>query len=260
VTSEAIQPGGDALGRRAPAVRLRVGSRTDVGLVRDQNEDSMLVCDPLFAVADGMGGHAGGEVASRLAIHVLEGLLPPPRDSRSALLNQCRKANHQVLERGQMVAELRGMGTTLTALLIDGRLTDVVHVGDSRAYLSRNGSLRQLTDDHSLVQQMVRSGALTRGEAKHHPSRGVLTRVLGMEEDVDLQQLTVDLHPADRILLCTDGLTGMLADDHIQAILSMESDPQMACDRLVERAKAAGGEDNITTIIIDIDTNGFPGR
>ncbi len=232
-------------------MNYRVGSRTDIGRARERNEDSMLVKEPLFAVADGMGGHRGGDVASAMTREALEDLDLPPEGSMAALVEKIKDVNRAVLDRGAAEGALRGMGTTLTAVLTDGDRAHVAHVGDSRAYLYRNGTLQRLTEDHTLVQRMVREGKLTADQAERHPQRSVLTRALGVEEDLPVDELTLDVHPGDRILICSDGLTGMLDEDSIKEILESEPDPQKACDRLVEQANAAGGDDNITVIVID---------
>ena len=232
-------------------MNYRVGSRTDIGRARERNEDSMLVKEPLFAVADGMGGHRGGDVASAMTRDALEDLDLPAEGSMAALVEKIKDANRAVLDRGAAEGALRGMGTTLTAVLTDGDKAHVAHVGDSRAYLYRNGVLQQLTEDHTLVQRMVREGRLTADQAERHPQRSVLTRALGVDDDLPVDELTLDVHPGDRILICSDGLTGMLDEERIGEILESEPDPQAACDRLVEEANAAGGEDNITVIVID---------
>ena len=232
-------------------MNYRVGSRTDIGRARERNEDSMLVKEPLFAVADGMGGHRGGDVASAMTREALEDLDLPPEGSLAALVEKIKAANRAVLDRGAAEGALRGMGTTLTAVLTDGDRAHVAHVGDSRAYLHRDGVLQRLTEDHTLVQRMVREGKITADQAERHPQRSVLTRALGVEEDLPVDELTLDMHPGDRILICSDGLTGMLDEERIGEILESEPDPQGACDRLVEEANGAGGEDNITVIVIE---------
>ena len=232
-------------------MNYRVGSRTDIGRARERNEDSMLVKEPLFAVADGMGGHRGGDVASAMTREALEDLDLPPEGSMAALVEKIKAVNRAVLDRGAAEGALRGMGTTLTAVLTDGDRAHVAHVGDSRAYLHRDGVLQRLTEDHTLVQRMVREGKITADQAERHPQRSVLTRALGVEEDLPVDELTLDMHPGDRILICSDGLTGMLDEERIGEILESEPDPQGACDRLVEEANGAGGEDNITVILIE---------
>jgi len=232
-------------------MNYRVGSRTDIGRARERNEDSMLVKEPLFAVADGMGGHRGGDVASAMTREALEDLDLPPEGSMATLVEKIKAVNRAVLDRGAAEGALRGMGTTLTAVLTDGDRAHVAHVGDSRAYLHRDGVLQRLTEDHTLVQRMVREGKITADQAERHPQRSVLTRALGVEEDLPVDELTLDMHPGDRILICSDGLTGMLDEERIGEILESEPDPQGACDRLVEEANGAGGEDNITVILIE---------
>src|SRR5206468_9136759 len=213
-----------------------------------------LMKDSLFVVADGMGGHRGGDVASALALETIESGAPG-EITLEGLVEDIKRANHAVLERGEADRDLRGMGTTITALLVEAARAHVAHVGDSRAYLLRDGSLQQLTEDHTLVQRMVREGKLTEEEAAHHPQRSVLTRVLGIEEEMSLDQLTLDVQEGDRVLLCTDGLTSMVGRERIQEILQREAEPQAACDRLIDAANRAGGDDNITAIVIDFVTD-----
>jgi PPM family protein phosphatase len=232
-------------------MKLRAGVRSDIGRSRDRNEDSYLVREPLFVVADGMGGHRGGDVASSMTLETLKDMPLPDEDRLHALVEEIKKANHAVLERGEADRNLRGMGTTVTGILAEDAKAHVVHVGDSRAYLLRDGVLQQLTEDHTLVQRMVREGRITRDQANTHPQRSILTRALGVDQDVDVEQLTLDIHPGDRVLLATDGLTGMIGEDRIREILEGEADPQAACDRLVDAANQAGGEDNITVIVLD---------
>jgi PPM family protein phosphatase len=230
---------------------VRVGTKSDIGRVRERNEDSFLARAPLYAVADGMGGHRGGNVASAMALETLQEVAE--NGHLSELIEKVKQANVRVLERGEAERDLRGMGTTLTALVADGSTAYLVHIGDSRAYLLREGTFQQLTRDHTLVQRMVDEGRLTREEAERHPQRSILTRALGVDADAEPDPLTLDLHPGDRILLCTDGLTAMIDVDSIRQILEEESDPQAACDRLIDAANAAGGEDNITVVVLDFE-------
>jgi protein phosphatase len=234
-------------------MRVTVGSATDIGRARRRNEDSYLVKAPLFVVADGMGGHRGGDVASKMAVDIIEPAasevgshgLPP-------LIERMKQANREVMDRGEADRDLRGMGTTVTAVIADGDRAHVAHIGDSRAYLLRGGTLQQLTEDHTLVQKMVREGRLTEEEAANHPQRSILLRVLGVEDDMPVDELTLDLHPGDRLLLCTDGLTNMLERDQVAEILRTEPDPQKAAEELIEAANRAGGDDNITVIVLDV--------
>ena len=234
-------------------MRLRIGSKTDIGRSRERNEDSFLVKEPMFAVADGMGGHRGGDVASALTLETMQGTDVSADGPLAGLVEEIKAANRAVLERGSADTALRGMGTTITAIVIDGGTAYLGHVGDSRAYLLRDGALQQLTEDHTLVQRMVREGKLTPEQAERHPQRSILTRALGVDDDVEPYELTFDLHEGDRLLICSDGLTGMVRDDEIQRILESEPDPQAAAERLVETAalEGLGGDDNITVIVID---------
>ena len=233
------------------SIRLVVGAVTDVGLVRDHNEDGYLVDEAvgLLAVADGMGGHLGGEVASATALAALRRALADNGD----LGRSVEIANDVVFERSISDRALRGMGTTLTAGLIDddGHLL-IGHVGDSRAYLWRDQQLSRLTTDHSLVEELMAAGELTEEEAERDPRRSMITRALGLEPNVTVDLYTVDLVAGDRIVLCSDGLTSMVRESEAVAILAVESDPARAARHLVEAANAAGGVDNTTVVVADI--------
>ncbi|HJV04881.1 MAG TPA: Stp1/IreP family PP2C-type Ser/Thr phosphatase, partial [Actinomycetota bacterium] len=234
-------------------MKVRVGVRSDVGRVRQGNEDSFMVHEPLFAVADGMGGHQGGEVASKLALETLGRLtLEDTRDTAPNLADAVRQANRAVLEKASTDPGLHGMGTTLTALVAGANRVFLAHVGDSRAYLLRDGSLEQLTEDHTVVESLVREGRLTRQEAEIHPQRSILTRALGVDGEIEVDERSEEVSPGDRILLCSDGLTGMVPEPEIQRILSELDDPQRAADALVDAANDAGGQDNITALILDV--------
>jgi serine/threonine protein phosphatase PrpC len=228
--------------------RFRVGARTDVGKVRAGNEDAFMAKDPLFAVADGMGGHRGGEVAAKLAMDTLK----KAADRSQALPEVVKEANRVVFRKAAADRALAGMGTTLTAILADGEHLRLAHVGDSRAYLVRDGELQRITKDHTVVERMVEEGRLTPDEAEIHPQRSILTRALGVEEEVQIDQATIEAHPGDRFLLCSDGLTGMVGEDRILDILAQHDDPQAASDALVEAANEAGGVDNVTAVVIDV--------
>jgi PPM family protein phosphatase len=236
-------------------MRVKVGVRSDIGRLRQRNEDAYLVKDALFVVADGMGGHRGGDVASALALETIESGAPA-QVTLEALVEDIKRANQAVLERGEVDRDLRGMGTTITAVTVEDAKAHVAHVGDSRAYLLRDGVLQQLTEDHTLVQRMVREGRLTEDEAAHHPQRSVLTRALGVDEDIPVDELSLDVHAGDRLLLCTDGLTTMIDRGRIRKILERERDPQAACDKLIDAANRAGGDDNITVIVVDFEEGG----
>jgi protein phosphatase len=230
-------------------VRLAAGARSDVGRGRPENEDSFLV-DPehhLYAVADGMGGHRAGEVASATAIETLMAAYLGGQRVDEAV----EAANAAVFAKAAGDAALRGMGTTLTAIAVRDGTALFGHVGDSRAYLMRDGAVTQVTDDHSLVEQLVREGRLTPEEAQRHPQRAIITRALGVDADVDVDTYRVDLRSGDRLLICSDGLTNMLSDDTIAVTLRRHADPQQAADTLVDMANQAGGDDNITVVILD---------
>lgn len=228
-------------------MRIDIGSSTDIGRVRERNEDAVLVIPPLFAVADGMGGHRGGEVASHVALDRLEEL---ESDGKGSLADRVRQANQAVWDRAAGDDHLTGMGTTLTAIRLDGDTAILAHVGDSRAYLLRDEELRQLTTDHTLVERMLRSGEITEEEADVHPHKNVLTRALGTDQEVDVDEASIALLDGDRLLLCSDGLTGMVTEDQIQAILQASPDPQNAAERLVRAANRAGGVDNISVVVL----------
>ena len=232
-------------------LKLVAAGVTDVGRVRDGNEDDFLdQADRLglVAVADGMGGHRAGEVASATALEALRAAVAAGEPLREAI----EGANEAVLEKSESDRELQGMGTTLTAGMLgtDGSLT-VGHVGDSRAYLIREGELRQITDDHSLVEELVRGGELTPEQAEVHPQRSIITRALGIDPRVDVDVYPIELHAGDRILLCSDGLTTMVRPEEIANILGREREPRRAAQLLVDAANAAGGEDNVTAVIVE---------
>ncbi len=231
-------------------MKIRAGVATDIGRVREGNEDSFLIEPPLYAVADGMGGHRGGEVASQLALETVERMF---REGHGTLEEQIREANRAVFSRSAEDRSVAGMGTTLTAVLVREGEVHLAHVGDSRAYLLRAGALRQLTQDHTLVNRMLKAGEITEAEAEVHPHRNVLTRVVGTEPDVSVDEHDVGLIEGDRLLLCSDGLTNMVTEDQIQAILeATPTNPQEAADRLVRAANRAGGVDNITVVVLDL--------
>ncbi len=226
-------------------MKLRVGARTDVGRVRKGNEDSYTANEPLFAVADGMGGHQGGEVASSVALEVLS-------QGDGPLEGLVRKANDEVFRRAAGDPGLTGMGTTLTALRHEGNVLRLAHVGDSRAYLLRDGTIQRLTKDHTVVERLVDEGRLTAEEAEIHPQRSILTRALGVDQSLQVDQGAIEPRTGDRLLLCSDGLTGMIGEDEITRILTEHADPQAAANALVDAANAGGGQDNITAVVIDV--------
>lgn len=235
----------------APRTQTYAGV-TDPGLTRPQNEDSLLIEPPLFAVADGMGGHRAGEIASRVALAELLATAPRSVDAK-ALARGVRAANRAVIESAGKSRTRTGMGTTLTAAMVDGTYVAVAHVGDSRAYLLHDGRLTRVTEDHSMVADLVRQGSITEEDARFHPQRSVITRALGSDPDMVADVFEVRASAGDRLLLATDGLTGMLTDDYIAEILLQERDPDSAAAKLVEAANRAGGYDNITVVVVDLD-------
>jgi PPM family protein phosphatase len=238
-------------------MKVSVGAATDIGQVREGNEDSYLIIESLYAVADGMGGHRGGEVASSLALETVQGLFERREGS---LAEQVAEANRAVFDRSQNDRRVSGMGTTLTAAQVDGNRVHLVHVGDSRAYLLRGGELTQITEDHTLVHRMVMEGEISEEEAETHPHRSILTRALGVDQNIQVDEGDLEVAPGDRLLLCTDGLTGMVPEGQIREILLETRDPQEAVDKLVKGANRAGGIDNITAVILDFaDDGGGPG-
>lgn len=239
---------------------LRVGQATDVGLIRQQNEDNLLVAEPLFAVADGMGGHAAGEVASLAAVEALRSAFHANEPSMAALREGVRQANRAVWDRAVDDDSLTGMGTTMAAAALvgsgDNEVMAIANVGDSRVYLLRDGELSQITEDHSLVQDYVRSGQLTAAEAANHPQRNILTRVLGQAPDVEVDTFEVTPLRGDRFLLASDGLFGEVADETTASVLRRFEDPTDAAKELVRLARAHGGGDNITVVLVDVVDDG----
>jgi protein phosphatase len=254
-------------------LEIRAVGLSDVGRKRKLNEDTFAAADNLglYVVADGMGGHAAGEVASRLAVESIErhmagvpqadqtapsdastqtfdaGLPAPARKVITAI----RMANQEIVRSVRHDASMRGMGTTVVLAYIQGRRVYIGSVGDSRAYLVRDEEITQLTDDHTFVNEQVRAGTLTPAEARRHPARNILTRAVGSSEDVDADVVEHDLEVGDLILLCSDGLTTMIDDEDIlQVVRRQANDPMLACRALIDLANERGGDDNITAILI----------
>jgi PPM family protein phosphatase len=242
---------------------------TDVGRKRKGNEDSLFVNPQqhLFVVADGMGGHAAGEVASKIAVDSINefvcltsgdeeitwpfGLDENISYDGNRLKTSVRYANRKVLEATQERADYEGMATTVAAVLVDGEQANVAHVGDSRVYLHRDGELKQLTSDHSWVNEQIQSGIISADQARSHPLRNVVTRALGGKPDLQVDMQLHTMKEADTLLLCSDGLTGMLPDDEINTVLNdAGGDVKAAAQSLVDAANARGGDDNITVLLI----------
>ncbi len=230
--------------------------KSDTGRQRRANEDSFFVRAPLFVVADGMGGAQAGEVASRLAAETFAAGLPDDGTSEQRLETLVREANQRIHDVSQEDRALNGMGTTLTAAYLDGDELTLAHVGDSRAYLLRDGELSRLTRDHTLVEELVRRGELTEQEAAEHPQRSIITRALGPEPDIDIDLHTHRVHAGDVLLLCSDGLTGMIDEDEVSEILSAAASLRDAGRKLVDAANEAGGRDNITVVLARLEELG----
>ena len=235
---------------------LRSGSASDVGRVRTVNQDLPLVRPDLYAVADGMGGHVGGEVAARVAVETLDQAFEraPTVDG---LREAFSEANAAVWHESQSNRDLRGMGTTLTAVALvggpEGRdVLALANVGDSRAYVFSGGGITQVTDDHSLAEERMRHGEMSEEEAAVHPQRHILTRALGVSAEVETDMWELELRTGDRVLLCSDGLTNEVGTEEMAGILGEVDDPDEAAQRLVDAANGHGGADNITVVVVDV--------
>ena len=234
---------------------LKVGAKTDKGLIRENNEDAFYVDvkKGIFIVADGMGGHNAGEVASQMAVDEIKKYLNSQEiNNLSQILKQAIiKANEAIYEKAEKDPNLEGMGTTVVVAIINNKNKNlhIAHVGDSRAYILTKKGLKQITDDHSLVNEWVKEGKITLEEARFHPMRNVITRALGVKKEVEVEINTIP-YQGESILLCTDGLTDMLEDKEIEEIIKNNPDPKEACKALIEEANKKGGKDNITVILI----------
>lgn len=242
-------------------IEFRWGTATDAGRVRQNNQDQLLTSEPVFVVADGMGGHAGGEVASAIAVD--EMAKHDQISSREDLIAAVQTANREIVDRSRLEPELRGMGTTLVTLVgmvVDGEpRLGVANVGDSRLYRSAAEELVQITEDHTLVEALVRDGRLTAEEAINHPQRNIVTRALGIDEKVLVDTWEMRPVAGDRYLLCSDGLFNELSSDEILSVLHEVDDPDEAAAKLTESACDAGGRDNVTVVIVDVvDTDAEP--
>lgn len=251
-------------------MRIVSGGASDVGRVRSNNEDSFRLVQPqnIYVISDGMGGEAHGEVASALAVeivvkHCLEGLSNPSTSlygdphtgstRTKRLASAVHLANESIFKAAEDHPSQKGMGATLTALWLDETSTSIAHVGDSRAYLLRGGSLQQLTNDHSLVAEQVRRGMITAAEAERSEMQSVLLRALGTQEEVQVDAEEQGLFPGDVLLLCSDGLTRMVTEPEIAGALQAETDPQKAAEKLIELANEYGGADNVSVIVIRLE-------
>ncbi|HSA58537.1 MAG TPA: Stp1/IreP family PP2C-type Ser/Thr phosphatase [bacterium] len=242
---------------------------TDVGKKREKNEDSLLVNADLgvFMVADGMGGHLGGEFASKIAVktveETLQKLLSDPEstiatdhvfdrsDPGELLKYAIRVASQRIYDEACRNTNLRGMGTTAVVLFLQDGKGFIAHVGDSRAYLIRDGAIRQLTADHSLVAEQLRAGFITEDELKHHKFKNIITRSVGFQNEVEIDLLIRDLEVGDRFLLCSDGLTNLVEDTDLHKVV-LKSAPKEACRKLIDLANKRGGDDNVTVVIANV--------
>jgi protein phosphatase len=248
-------------------MKLEFASLSVIGRVRQKNEDAVGRYQPedekelaekgsIFVVADGMGGHRGGEIASELAVETVISLYYASDGTDPATtLRECfAEANKRILHRSTSEIDLFGMGTTCTTMVVRRGQAYFAHVGDSRAYILRNGELLQLTEDHSLVGEMVRSGILSNEDAQHHPKRNVITRSLGTHEDMspDFPSTPYTVADGDVFVLCSDGLTSMVSDEEVRSVLSSNDDPKEACRALVDQANGNGGKDNISVQVVKV--------
>jgi len=243
--------------------------KTDKGTVRENNEDNFCILEkqPLYVVADGMGGHASGEIASKLAIDIIRDYFNNPDTSRQLQIGEykedyseatnklgsaIRLANKAIFEAAQTNPLWHGMGTTIVAAFLNGKRLSIAHVGDSRIYLIRLGDIEQLTDDHSLVSEQVKREMITKEQARESKMKNVLTRALGVAPEVKVDLNELSLMQGDTLLLCSDGLTAMVPDEDILSVMTATTDPSIACEQLISLANENGGEDNITVITVYI--------
>jgi len=252
------------------SVSLVSYAQSDVGKKRARNEDyyGVFPNEKLFVVADGMGGHAGGEIASRIAVTTINSVIQnhsdillssevhqqedlEARPVAKLLSDSVRSACHEIHQEATVNAALHGMGTTTTALLFHGREAFIGHVGDSRAYLMRQGRLLQLTEDHSLVNEQLKAGLITQKEAQNSRFRNIITRSIGFEDDVDVDMIALKVAPEDTFILCTDGLTGLVADEEMVTIMN-NNDLDEVPQALIDLANKRGGDDNITVVIVHV--------
>lgn len=237
-------------------MKLSSAAGTHVGLIRPQNEDSHLCAHPLYVVADGLGGHAAGEVASALVVERLSEVSieadTSVEQAQQRLAEAVRDANRRIHQSAANDPEHAGMGTTVTAAVAVDDALCFAHVGDSRGYLLRDGQLSQITEDHTPVQRAVKAGVISAEEALNHPSRHVLAQAVGLDVDVEVDSPTVELRPGDRVVLCTDGMTDPIPDGDIPGLLADHSSPREAVDGLITAALHRGGPDNVTIVVIDV--------
>lgn len=244
---------------------MEIGVCSDVGRIREVNQDSYYYSEdskfPLYVVADGMGGHNAGEIASSMAIEAIKETFIQKKDALEnnrieipLFINEVLvKANENVLNQAVRVEAYKGMGTTTTMLYLHENIAYIGHLGDSRAYLLSDDRIIQLTQDHSLVAELVRKGSISEEEAANHPQKNIITRALGTQKEVKIDILTRDVKKNDFILLCTDGLTNMVSEEKMKETILMSDSVQEACERLIDLANESGGLDNTTVMIISLE-------
>jgi|SRR5690554_1343914 len=231
---------------------MEFGTASDVGKIRKINEDSLGYKKNFFVIADGMGGHNAGEIASALAVEEILRREAAGGDFASALPGILNRANQVILTYAGQHPECHGMGTTVAVLKVEEKRAWVAHVGDSRVYMWRDGKLSRVTRDHSVVEELVSKGTITKEEAGYHPHKNVLTKALGVPGEVEAEISEIATVKGNRILMCTDGLTSMLSDDEIAGLISQKTSPQKIAELLVQEANNKGGHDNISVIVVFI--------
>ena len=248
---------------------LQVGAATDTGRLRPENEDNLLVADGIFVVADGMGGHASGEIASQLSVETIANFFRATANDdevtwpfkmeasrgydENRLLTSVKLANLRIFESAQKEVRYRGMGTTIVGTLFTSDGVLVSHVGDSRVYCYRDGVLKQITSDHSLLNDYIRAKNPTEEEIRNFPHKNVIVRALGMKEVVEVDVIRNDIKQGDVFLLCSDGLSGMVTDDGLAQILAKQSDLNKAIEEMIDTANRNGGTDNITVVLVRVE-------
>ncbi|MDX7995637.1 protein-serine/threonine phosphatase PrpC [Bacillus subtilis] len=238
--------------------------KTDTGKIRQHNEDDAGIFKGkdefvLAVVADGMGGHLAGDVASKMAVKAMgekwneaETIPTAPSECEKWLIEQILSVNSKIYDHAQAHEECQGMGTTIVCALFTGKTVSVAHIGDSRCYLLQDDDFVQVTEDHSLVNELVRTGEISREDAEHHPRKNVLTKALGTDQSVSIDTRSFDIEPGDKLLLCSDGLTNKVEGTELKDILQSDSAPQEKVNLLVDKANQNGGEDNITAVLLEL--------
>lgn len=250
--------------KRRGESRLKTALKTDRGKIRQHNEDDAGIFTEknglvLAVVCDGMGGHLAGDVASRMAVSALrdiweetEEVPASPAESEAWLKEQISAVNQKLFDHSRAHEECQGMGTTVVCALYTGKTLTVAHIGDSRCYLLQGGNFVQLTEDHSLVNELVRTGGISKEDAEHHPRKNVLTKALGTDPEVKVEAHTFEIEPGDQVLLCSDGLTNKVDDETLKDMLTALSSAEEKADQLVQLANDNGGEDNITVALMEL--------